>query len=375
MVQVPIDDRRTRFVHGGNETATAFNEAPPSRAITDFITGAKGLIETITVEPGLASPAWPTIYFLVGWWGCASDYLETMHFFSRLGFRTRSFSWRGTGRSRGWSFWGFGLEDELLRVLRHFQDERRVFISHSGAIDPLRHAFGILHEEDRRSNEQSRGHKGHKALAEAAIFIAPLSRSGTMAALMRWLRPDRSGTNLTRWLRFLGSNLFGLAWFMRNELALRRVLLSDRAPVQVVERVRAQIGPCPYGCYFRSLWRFPQFLQYKAQPLDNFGVKHSLLLHAELDRNFSPRQQRETAQALGAEFGILSGTCHQWFAEPVSFQRTVTTVFEWMQRKEILPTDGEFMPRVRESLWNRWIQPPFSEEAGAQLLEEPLARQ
>jgi pimeloyl-ACP methyl ester carboxylesterase len=357
MVQAPIKDHQVRFLHGGLEPATALNQEQRPRTDTRFIPGAKGRIETITVEPEFPSAELPALYFLVGWWGSAWDYVETMEFFSRLGFRTRCFSWRGTGLSGGWTFFGSGLENDLIRVLQHFQDGRIVLINHSGAIDPLRRALRILWKN---TSEESRGVITSIA---AAIFVAPLSRSGTMGALMQWLRPDGSGTDLTRWARFLGSNVFGLAWFMRNELALRRVLLSDKAPVEVVWKVWNQIGPCAYGRYFLSLCRFPRFVQYSPRPLSDFGLNHTLLLHAEFDRNFSSQQQCETAQAIGAEFGILPATCHQWFAEELGFRTTVLAMAEWLQKKRILPAERDFIARVRALLSVRmtrgiptWVQ-------------------
>jgi pimeloyl-ACP methyl ester carboxylesterase len=286
----------------------------------EFVPGSEGAIETISVEPSQPVGCSPTVYFLVGWWGAASDYLKAMQAFAAMGFRCRSFSWRGTGGSDGWSFWGRGYEDELVRVIRHFSDERIVLIAHSGAIDYVRPALSVL-----------QSHNGEQIVA--AIFVAPLARSGAMGALLRWLKPDRSGTNLVRWLRFLGSNLFGVSWFMRNELALRRVLLSAEVSDDVVRNVWNQIDACPFGRYLLSLCRFPPFLQYRRKDLKDYGIRHSIVFHCELDRNFTPEQQRATAEALGAEFAILPRTCHQWFADRQSFEMTRRCIIAWLERK------------------------------------------
>jgi pimeloyl-ACP methyl ester carboxylesterase len=287
----------------------------------EFVAGEKGRIETISVEAWESGGDLPTLYFLVGWWGSASDYVPVMRFFARLGFRCRSFSWRGTGQSEGRSFWGRGYEPDLLNVLEHFKDHRVVLIPHSGAADYTRGALPAL---------QGRN-------IEAIVVIAPLARSGSMHALWSWLRWDDSGTNLTRWARFLGSNVLGVTWFMRNELAVRRVLLGDHVANEVAQKVWSQMDACPYGRYFLSLWRFPNFLRPRETPIRQFGIKHALLLHCEHDRNFSEDQQRETAAAFGAEFAVLPATCHQWFADPRSFRTARQRILSWLAEKGLIP--------------------------------------
>lgn len=299
------------------EAATMSHLTP----LREFVPGEQGQIETLTVEP-VVSAGYPTLYFLVGWWGSASDYVPTMQFFSNLGFRSRSFSWRGTGRSDGGSFWGRGYEADLLAVLRHFKDDPMVLIPHSGALDYLVHAVPLMGGLCRR--------------IQAVIVIAPLARSGSMNALMTWLRPGDQ-TTLQRWLRFLGSNILGVSWFMRNELALRRVLLSDRVSSEVVHAVQKQIDRCPFGRYFLSLWRFIEVLQYPARRLADFGIPHAVLLRSEEDQNFTVQQQLETARAIGAEFINLPATCHQWFADPQSFRTTRETMLSWLAAKSIIP--------------------------------------
>lgn len=286
------------------------------KVLPHFIEGQQGRIETLTVNPPMPHAERPTLYFLVGWWGAATDYVPTMMHFGGLGFQCRSFSWRGTGQSDGSSFWGLGYEDDLLRVLKHFNDERVTFIAHSGAADYVRNALPDLRASGR--------------VIESAIFVAPLARSGAMGALMRWLRPDRTGTFSQRWARFVGSNIFGLAWFMRNELALRRVLLADRVSREVVQQVWQQIDRCPWGRYSRSLWRFPEFLRPRRLKISDYGVKRALVLAAELDQNFSIEQQRDTAAGFGADFAVLRDTCHQWFADPFSFEQTSKYILRWM---------------------------------------------
>ena len=283
--------------------------------------GPVGRLEAVTVEPGEAAGQEPVLYFLPGWWGNVSDYWGVLRFFAGLGFRCRCFSWRGTGRSEGSSFWGFGFEGDFMAVVRHFRDEEVIVLPHSGAIDPVRKALPLL---------QGAGWQP----VRAAIFIAPLARSGSMHALWTWLRPDGSGTAVKRWVRFLGSNLLGVDWFMRNELAVRRVLMSDEAAVEDVERVMRGVDNCPFGRYFLSLWRFPRWVQHAPVRLADFGVRQAVVLHAELDRNFTVRQQEETALALGAEFEVLAGTCHQWFAEKRSFEVTVGRVLGWLAKIE-----------------------------------------
>jgi pimeloyl-ACP methyl ester carboxylesterase len=290
----------------------------------EFVFGEQGQIETLSVFSGDGSGDFPTLYFLVGWWGAASDYIPAMYWFAQQGFSCRSFSWRGTGGSAGGSFWGRGYETDLINVLRHFNDERVVLIPHSGAADYTRNAIPILQADG-----------GHNI--EAVIVVAPLSRAGSMHALLTWLRPDRSGTNIMRWIRFLGSNVLGVDWFMRNELALRRVLLGDHVSREVVRTVWSQIDSCPYGRYFLSLWRFPKRLQPPETPLQRYGIKHALLFHSEYDQNFTQRQQRETARAFGAEFEILRGTCHQWFADPHSFQTARRRIISWLAEKRVIP--------------------------------------
>lgn len=289
-----------------------------------FVQSDAGRIETLSVEPRAGAPNFPVLHFLVGWWGAASDYIPVMRHFARLGFPCRTFSWRGTGKSDGWSFWGKGYAPDLLNVLRHFKNDRVVLIAHSGASDYIRDALPPIAAEG-----------GYNI--EAFIVIAPLARSGSMHALLTWLKPDRTGTTLTRWIRFLGSNIFGVAWFMRNELALRRVLLADHVSSEVVRRVQSQMGPCPFGRYFLSLWRFLSFRQPPRTPLHQFGIPHGIVLHCEHDRNFTPAQQRHTAAGFEAEFDILRGTCHQWFADARSFRTAQARILSWLFKKKIIP--------------------------------------
>lgn len=290
--------------------------ADGAKLLTHFIEGEQGRIETISVLPDATDPAQPTIYFLVGWWGGATDYIPTMNYFAGLGFRCRCFSWRGTGQSAGGSFWGIGYEDDLLRVLRHFNDERVTLIAHSGAADYVRNALPEFHASERS--------------IESVIFVAPLARSGAMGALLRWLKPDGTRTLIQRWLRFLGSNLFGLSWFMRNKLALHRVLLNERVSDEVTLRVWRQIDRCPWGRYCLSLWRFPEFLRPKRVKISDYGVKRALVLAAELDQNFTIEQQRDTAEGFDADFAVLRNTCHQWFADPIGFEQTTGHILRWM---------------------------------------------
>jgi hypothetical protein len=58
-----------------------------------------------------------------------------------------------------------------------------------------------------------------------------------------------------------------------------------------------------------------------------------LLIHTELDRNFSEAQQRDTARAIGAEFEMLPRGCHQWFAERFTFELTRETILRWLEEK------------------------------------------
>ena len=283
----------------------------------EWVTGPLGRIEAVTVEARNGSAQRGVMYFLPGWWGSLSDYHEVLRFFAGLGYRCRCFSWRGTGRSEGSSFWGFWYEGDLMAVVNHFRDEEVIAVPHSGAIDPVRTAIPLM------------AGAGFQPI-RTAIFIAPLARSGSMNALWTWLRPDGSGTNVRRLIRFLGSNCFGVDWFMRNELAVRRVLMSDEAPQEDVERVMRQIDNCPFGRYFLSLWRFPKWVQHAPMRLADYGVERSIVLRAELDRNFTRKQQKETAEALGAEYEELPGTCHQWFAEERSFGVTVGAVLRWL---------------------------------------------
>lgn len=269
-----------------------------------FVAGEKGRIETISLMPADTAPSSPILYFLVGWWGNASDYIPVMRYFAQLGLASRCFSWRGTGQSEGNSFWGRGYEDDLIRVIRHFDDPHIALIPHSGAADYVRNALPTLSE-----------HRG----IDSIIFVAPLARSGAMMALLRWLQPDTSGTNILRWLRFLGSNIWGLAWFMRHEIGLRRVLLSDTVSYDIVDRVRRQIDDCPWGRYCLSLLRHPKFLRPKRINPADFGIPHSLVLHCALDRNFSEEQQQDTAEGFTADFETLPNACHQWFADPYTF--------------------------------------------------------
>jgi pimeloyl-ACP methyl ester carboxylesterase len=291
--------------------------ASEAKLLTHFIEGEQGRIETITVNPASRDTSQPTLYFLVGWWGAATDYIPTMQYFAGLGFQCRSFSWRGVGQSDGGSFWGFGYEDDLLRVLRHFNDQHVTLIAHSGAADYVRNALPHFRATGRG--------------IESVIFVAPLARAGAMGALLRWLKPDGTPTLTLRWLRFLGSNLFGLSWFMRNKVALHRVLLNERVSDEVVQQVWQQIDRCPWGRYCLSLWRFPEFLRPRRLKVSDYGVKRALVLAAELDRNFSIEQQRDTAQGFDADFAVLRDTCHQWFADPFSFEQTSNYILRWMK--------------------------------------------
>lgn len=299
--------------------------APPAEAAPcEFVAGEDGRIETRSMLPEFAPASLPVLYFLVGWWGAATDYLPAMRHFSALGFPCRSFSWRGTGRSPGGNFFGRGYEQDFIDVLRHFRDERVVAIAHSGALDYLVKALPKL--------QASGGHR-----IEAAVVIAPLARSGSINALRRWLRFGDWDTFATRWIRFLGSNVFGVAWFMRNELALRRVLLADHVSIEDVRRVWSQIDACPYGRYFMSLCRYPEFLRYRKVPFQRLGVPHTVLLRPEHDRNFTRVQQLDTADAIGAEFQDLPNTCHQWFADAVSFRVTARAALSWLADKRLVP--------------------------------------
>src|SRR3954470_10294803 len=176
------------------------------------VKGPKGKLEVISTVAENGREDLPYLYFIPGWWGRASDYIPVFKYFNGLGFRCRALSFRGTGASEGNSFWGHGFEHDLVPVLHYFADARIVLVPHSGAIDPVRHALPILHET------------GFTSRIKAIIAIAPLARSGAFPALVRFLKPDKSGTTLARWMRFLGSNVRGLSWFMKNELAIRRVL-------------------------------------------------------------------------------------------------------------------------------------------------------
>src|SRR5436190_7847413 len=197
------------------ETKPIDHSAGAVQLCSHSVEGPKGKLEAVSAIPHEPREDLPVLYFVPGWWGCASDYKPVFEFFGTLGFTCRSLSFRGTGASDGWSFWGRGFEHDLVPILRYFADSRIVLIPHSGAIDPVRQSLPILHLS------------GFTSRIEAIIVIAPLARSGAFPALLRFLRPDRSGTTVRRWMRFLGSNILGLTWFMRNHLAIRRVLLSD----------------------------------------------------------------------------------------------------------------------------------------------------
>lgn len=290
----------------------------------EFISGEDGPLEALSVLPTYPDGSLPTLYFLVGWWGAASDYVSTMRHFASLGFPCRSFSWRGTGQSAGGSFWGHGYETDFLAVLRHFDDARSVVVAHSGALDYLVHALPKL---------QAGG--GHRI--EAAIVIAPLARSGSINALKNWLHACHWSEIPSRWFRFLGSNIFGVSWFMRNEAALRCVLLADHVPLDDVRTVWSQIDRCPFGRYVLSLVRYPEFLRYPKAPFCNLGIEHTLLLRPEHDRNFTHAQQIDTAEAIGAELRVLPNTCHQWFADSASFRATVRAMLSWLAEKQLVP--------------------------------------
>jgi pimeloyl-ACP methyl ester carboxylesterase len=288
------------------------------------VKGPKGIIKTISAFPEKELDC-PTLYFLPGWWGSASDYIPVFKFFASFGFKCRSLSFRGTGGSDGWTFWGLGLQRDLVPVLEFFNDSRMVLIPHSGAIDPVRHALPVLAQKSLISR------------IEGIIVIAPLARSGAFPALLRFLKPDNTGTTIQRWARFLGSNLLGLTWFMRNSLAIRRVLLSDYCSEECVRQVRSQIDTCAFGRYVLSLAR--TFFQYPDLPFSTFGIPHTLLIHTDLDRNFSTPQQRDTAKAIGAEFIVLEKTCHQWFAEPFTFKLAREAMLSWLKEKELLTAE------------------------------------
>jgi len=295
------------------------------RLCHDSVKGPKGMLEIISGTTEKSREDLPVLFFVPGWWGSASDYRSVFDFFCPLGFTCRALSFRGTGVSEGSSFWGQGFEHDLIPVLKHIDDPRTVLVAHSGAIDPVRNALPILHRS------------GFTSQIEAIILISPLARSGAFPALLRFLKPDSSGTTIRRWTRFLGSNALGLTWFMRNSLAIRRVLLSDYCSEECVSRVLSQVDNCPFGRYVLGLAR--TFWPYPDQPFSNFGVRHSLLIHTDLDRNFSRAQQKDTAKAVGAEFVCLEKTCHQWFAEPYTFKLSREQILSWLTEK------GLFQPR------------------------------
>lgn len=297
---------------------------PAARLHWSFVNGDAGKLEALSIVPANPGEGLPTFYFLVGWWGAASDYIPAMQHFASLGFPCRSFSWRGTGQSEGGSFWGLGYETDFIRVFRHFSDPQPVVVAHSGALDYLVKALPKL---------QSSGGHGIRA----AIVIAPLARSGSIVALCRWLGFSEWRTFLTRWIRFIGSNIFGVSWFMRNELALRRVLLSKHVSKEVVLAVWQQIDRCPFGRYFLSLLRYPPIVRYRKAPFASLGIPATLLLRPEHDRNFTHRQQMDTADAIGAELQVLPNTCHQWFADPVSFATTKRAMLSWLAEKGVVP--------------------------------------
>jgi hypothetical protein len=118
---------------------------------------------------------------------------------------------------------------------------------------------------------------------------------------------------------------------MEDSLAIRRVLLSEYASEDDVLGVRQRIDRCPFGRYVLALAR--TFWPYPDEPFSKLGVKESLLIHTELDRNFSEAQQRDTARAIGAEFKMLPRACHQWFAERYTFELTRETILEWLEEK------------------------------------------
>jgi pimeloyl-ACP methyl ester carboxylesterase len=283
------------------------------------VKGPKGKLEVISTVAENGREDLPYLYFIPGWWGRASDYIPVFKYFNGLGFRCRALSFRGTGASEGNSFWGHGFEHDLVPVLHYFADARIVLVPHSGAIDPVRHALPILHET------------GFTSRIKAIIAIAPLARSGAFPALVRFLKPDKSGTTLARWMRFLGSNVRGLSWFMKNELAIRRVLLADHCSMDSVKQVWSQVDRCAFGRYVLSLGR--TFRQYKDVPFSRFGVQYAIVMHAELDQNFSTAQQIDTAKAIGAEFRGLQNACHQWFADPYTFKLTREQIISWLNEK------------------------------------------
>lgn len=289
-----------------------------------FAAGPAGRLEVLSMEPD-GEAGGPVLWFLPGWWANAGYYEGVLRHFAAQGWRARCLSWRGTGKSGGGSFWGFCFEHDLVAAMRHFRDEEVVLVAHSGAADPARLALPLIQRSDLARS------------VKALVVLAPLARSGSFPALMRFLKPDRSGTNLHRFKRFLGSNLFGLSWFMRDEVCIRRVLLSDYAPAESVARAMGEIDACPWGRYFLSLCRSFPGMAYSDEPAAKHGVAHAIVMHAEYDRNFSAAQQRDTAKALGAEFRLLERTCHQWFAEPWSFELTTGAVAEWLAGKGLSP--------------------------------------
>lgn len=214
------------------------------------------------------------------------------------------------------------MEHDLEAVVNHFQDQVVILISHSGAIDPVRHALA-------RSLLRVR--------VAAAIFVAPLARSGALPALIRFLAPDKSGTNLQRIALFLGSNVFGLPWFIRHDLSIRRVLLHEGAAAEDVALVRAGIDQCAYGRYFLALLRSTPGCGYPDDELSMYGVERALVIHEEFDRNFSEAQQRDTAKALGADFLTVRGGSHQWFADRHGCAATHHAVLGWLGKKKLVP--------------------------------------
>ena len=286
-----------------------------------YCRGPRGQLEILSAG-GNNESAYPALYFLPGWWSNARTYAPVLNYFRSLGFPVRSFSWRGTGRSHGSSFWGRGMEHDLEAVLNHFQDDVLILISHSGAIDPVRHALRRKLLPDRIT---------------AVVFIAPLARSGALPALFRFLAPDKSGTNLQRWALFLGSNVFGLPWFIRHELCIRRVLLHEGAAAEDVALVRAGVDQCAYGRYFLALLRSTPGCSYANNELSKYGVEHALVIHEEFDRNFSEAQQRDTAKAFGADFLTVRRGSHQWFADRHACSATHRHLLEWWKKKRLVP--------------------------------------